>query len=55
VRRNKSKIAVLKRVPKNQSLFFLSAKAFWGRFLKENSRGLYSPNQRKCHSGVLAT
>jgi len=41
----RDKIAVLKPVTKNQLLFYISAKARWGRFLKENLRGLSSTNQ----------
>jgi len=41
----RDKIAVLEHVPKNQSLFYISAKARRERFLKENPRGLSSPNQ----------
>ena len=55
VRRNNSQMAVLRPVTKNQLLFFIFAKARWDCLLNENQRGLYSPNQRKCHSGVLTT
>ena len=51
----RDKIPVLEHVPKNQSLIYISAKARRERFLKENPRGLSSPNQWKCHSGVLTT
>jgi hypothetical protein len=45
VRRKKSKIVVVKPVTQNRLLLHESAKACWKRFLKENKRGEYSPNQ----------
>jgi len=55
VRRNEGKIAAPWQVTENHPLFRISAKARWERLVKEMLRGLYSPIQWKCHSGVLAT